>query len=188
MKTVKDRFDTKYETCSKTGCWNWTAGRFHSGYGYFGVAEWKEKRAHRVSYRLHHGEIPEGKVICHTCDNPGCVNPEHLWLGTQKENMQDAKQKGRVSNGALKGTYKNPKKYGSKTHQYAIHQDAKRAQRYQDMTMLRIHKVYGMRWKPLAQKFNVSERTAVSWVKQENRYDYPVNNTERQLGYAAEAP
>jgi len=49
-----------------------------------------------VSYRIFKGDIPKGLYVCHACDNPRCINPDHLWVGTAKENMQDAKRKGRL--------------------------------------------------------------------------------------------
>jgi hypothetical protein len=79
----------------KTGCWLWTAGKAHYGYGRF---RWRgpQRRAHRVAYELFVGEIPDGLFVCHHCDNPPCFNPKHLYLGTQAENMRDAKKRGRM--------------------------------------------------------------------------------------------
>lgn len=81
------------------GCWNWTARRNAGGYGEITVNR-KKTTAHRISYVLHHGPIPEGEgfhgyVVRHKCDNPSCVNPDHLELGTQYQNMQDRKERGR---------------------------------------------------------------------------------------------
>ena len=76
-------------------CWLWTAGKFAKGYGAFAYADYKPGYAHRFSYLLHHGEIPEGALVMHSCDTPACVNPAHLRLGTAGDNARDSVSKGR---------------------------------------------------------------------------------------------
>ena len=78
-------------------CWNWTASKNIQGYGYFRF-DGKMRKAHRMAWLLVNGEIPDGMCVCHTCDNPGCVNPIHLWLGTNQDNMDDMNNKGRHYN------------------------------------------------------------------------------------------
>ena len=77
-------------------CWNWTAknGR---GYGQLKISG-KYESAHRISWKIHNTYIPKGMHVLHKCDNPACVNPEHLFLGTHQDNMDDMKNKGRQAN------------------------------------------------------------------------------------------
>lgn len=77
------------------GCWIWKGGLSPKGYGKFADSEFKTVRAHRYSYELNVGEIKKGLNVLHRCDNPSCVRPDHLFLGTQKENMEDMFKKGR---------------------------------------------------------------------------------------------
>jgi len=87
------RFE-KFIYKDKSGCWIWTGGRDSKNYGNFWFCG-KTVAAHRVSYELYKGKIPDGMCACHSCDTPDCVNPDHLWLGTLKENTRDCMKKGR---------------------------------------------------------------------------------------------
>jgi len=75
-------------------CWLWAGCEHPSGYGKFRL-NMQHLPAHRASYILHYGEFDRGLLVCHKCDTPLCVNPDHLFLGTQKDNMQDMINKGR---------------------------------------------------------------------------------------------
>lgn len=92
----EERFWRKVEKAGPDECWRWTAGG-HKVYGSFMLGGRGSRRmlAHRYSYELHHGPIPEGMVVMHSCDNPLCVNPAHLRTGSLKDNAQDMKAKGR---------------------------------------------------------------------------------------------
>lgn len=80
------------------GCWLWTASHDRDGYGNVQI-DYKLHRAHRAMYELVVGGIPEGMQVLHRCDNPACVRPGHLWLGTNDENMLDKKNKMRAPHG-----------------------------------------------------------------------------------------
>ncbi len=102
MEKDRSRFEEKFKK-QKNGCWIWKSSKSNSGYGKFNIRG-KHVIAHRYSYELYKEKIPPGMLICHKCDNKLCVNPDHLWIGTQKENINDAKKKGRLPN--LKGIRK----------------------------------------------------------------------------------
>ena len=98
---LEERFWNKVNKDTDNGCWEWTAHLNKKGrYGRIKI-NGKEKLAHRVSWEMMHGSIPNNMRILHHCDNPRCVNPSHLFIGTQADNMRDAVSKGR--NGCLKG-------------------------------------------------------------------------------------
>lgn len=96
MKELVERFNVKWILNNITGCHEWTACHLPNGYGAIQY-EGKKLSAHRVSWQLHNGEIPEGMHVLHKCDNRRCVNPEHLFVGTHQDNMKDRSQKGRAA-------------------------------------------------------------------------------------------
>ncbi len=98
-----------WEQVDKQGaCWRWLGTITAKGYGSFYAREGKYRfyRAHRYSWFLEHGEIDSGLWVLHKCDNPWCVNPEHLWLGTNEDNMKDKIDKGRHRPGERHGMAK----------------------------------------------------------------------------------
>ena len=137
-RPVAERF---WEKVDKSGiCWEWLAFKESRGYGSFSVNR-KSWKAHRFSWLLHYGEIPEGLFVCHHCDNPSCVNPAHLFLGTAKDNAEDSVKKGRWPN--LKGENNN---YSKLTEKQVL---AIRAE----------YKTGKITKSALARKYNVSLRT-----------------------------
>lgn len=91
---IKDKINKNIKI-DKNGCWIWQRAKHRQGYGHLSY-ERRPQLAHRVAWIVFKGKIPKKSKVCHKCDVPSCVNPDHLFLGTQKENMKDAYDKGRM--------------------------------------------------------------------------------------------
>ena len=97
-RPIYERMMGRVEPVPEAGCWLYTGSVDGGGYGTVSTSRGKSPaKAHRVSYEHHHGPIPKGIEVCHRCDTPRCVNPQHLFLGTRQENMLDCSRKGRIS-------------------------------------------------------------------------------------------
>ena len=98
MDTLVKRFWPKVEKTSANECWTWLGAKLPKGYGKIAGRDWRGGwlYAHRVSWELHNGPVQDGLWVLHHCDNPSCVNPAHLFLGTNRDNMRDMQRKGRA--------------------------------------------------------------------------------------------
>ena len=125
-----ERFTKTYSTIPG-GCWEWNGIKKNNGnghwYGIFTIykdGRWRNTYAHRYAWEQKNGKIPKGLLVCHHCDNPSCVNPKHLFLGTHKDNSQDAAKKGRCCMQAHPELIPNGEKNGgckiSESDVYAI--------------------------------------------------------------------
>ena len=106
LKEVElERFLAKVEINEENGCWEWTGSHDSCGYGQIKIRRIRPSAlgSHRVSYLHYNGDIPEEFCVCHKCDNPKCVNPEHLFVGTNLDNTRDMINKGRDRSGDHKG-------------------------------------------------------------------------------------
>ena len=100
MPKAKHKKVEKYIPVPESGCWIWLGVVFGSGHGRVVINENgvnRETGAHRLSWEVHKGAIPEGKHVLHTCDVPCCINPAHLYIGTHQDNMRDKAHRGRVN-------------------------------------------------------------------------------------------
>ena len=101
--SIQERLEAKRRIDAATGCWLWTGAVFAAGYGLVHMPgrKGKTRGTHRVAWEIYRGPIPDGLFVLRRCDTPACFNPDHLFIGTQKDNIRDMHEKGR-SNGQRK--------------------------------------------------------------------------------------
>lgn len=138
-------------------CWLWTGRKDGKGYGQLKVRG-RRTGAHRVSWEIHNGPIPEGLHCLHKCDNPPCVNPEHLFIGTQDDNLKDMIRKGRSAKGQRNGMLKHPDRQarGEQLPQAKL--------RAEQVLLIREQAAKGKSDAELAKQFNVN-RAAITYIR-----------------------
>jgi hypothetical protein len=151
LPITQERIEAKVLRIPEAGCWVWMGGTTVRGYGQ--IESHKRKLyAHRASYEAFIGPIPEGMYVCHACDNVACVNPNHLFLGTQKQNLQDMASKGRSTRGE-----KNPQ---AKLTEMDVHVIKKFFFTKSDVTDAEIAKLYGV------------TRSAITLIRKKERWNH----------------
>ena len=137
-------------TISKDNCW--LTDLPSNGHGYLNITvNGKTKYAHRIAYELHKGEIPDNMCVCHSCDNPACINPSHLFLGTQRENVADCISKGRSN------TPKGENHHKAKLTESDVHQ-IKHLLAEANLTLKQIANTFGVKLETIS---NI--KTGKSW-------------------------
>ena len=149
--SIEETFWSKVEK-SESGCWLWAGTMASNGYGRFQLDR-KSRWAHRVAYQFAVSPIPEGLCVLHRCDNPPCVNPEHLFLGTQQDNLADMVAKGRNQKGD---------RHSSRLHPERLCRGERHGQaKLTEASVLTIRAAYraGGRVGQLARQFGVARQT-----------------------------
>jgi len=164
MPTRAERFWTKVKKTD--GCWEWHGARSQGGYGELRT-NYRLERAHRVSWTIHFGPIPDGLLVCHHCDNPPCVRPDHLFLGTGAMNTRDRDRKGRHR--TLRGDEHPQRIDPSKVIRGSAHGNARLTE--DQVRLIREERIRGVSIGLLARRFNVSEPT-ISAVATRRRWKH----------------
>ena len=156
LGTVEERFWNQTNKAGPNDCWEWTGSVRRGGYGHIGTNGRKTESSHRIAWKLFRGDVPAGMYVCHSCDNPPCVNPAHLWLGAPSDNVQDCLSKGRRIGAS-----------GEK------HKDAILTEK----NVLRIRRIYAMgkhTQSEIGKRFGVSPRTVSDAVRGNTWKDLPL--------------
>lgn len=143
-KSLEVRFWSKVGPPDAYDCWPWLGTRNTEGYGQIGVYRRNIALAHRVSWELTYGLIPDGLCVCHHCDYPPCVNPNHLFLGTRNDNVQDMVRKGRHKHPPLISNQRGESHYRAKLTEADV------------VYIRRKYAVGGVMQKQLAKEFRVT--------------------------------
>ena len=146
---LKERLLSHVIVNNTSGCWEWQGSK-RGGYGRMIVGSRKDRTrkiesAHRVSYMTYYGSIPDGMEVCHKCDNRGCVNPEHLFLGTHQDNMDDRERKGR-----------NKPQIGDKNGRAKLSEN--------DVLEIRAKRRLGVSFQKIADEYGVHKKTVMDAV------------------------
>lgn len=158
MNHPADRVERFWKFVDKTsGCWLWTGTRSAFGHGSFSIGRRNLKaKAHRFSYEIHVGPIPDGLHVLHRCDNPPCVNPDHLFVGTDADNVADCIAKGRKHRGPRRSRYApKPQGPGIQRGEACRHSKLTEA----DVVFIRSQPKETVSSRSLASRFNVSAPT-----------------------------
>ena len=125
LKNSIEKFYNKISPEPNTGCWLWEGNLNEHGYGFAPTNELKMISAHRFSYAIHKGKIPKGKCVLHACDKPICVKPDHLFIGTQQDNIRDKVRKNRQAKGLTHGSVTHPEivRKGSNHHKSKVDEE-----------------------------------------------------------------
>lgn len=157
---LNERFWSKVDRSAPGGCWVWTANKNNMGYGLFRPGGTAPKRlAHRLSYAAAKGTIPEGMCVLHRCDNPACVRPAHLFLGTKADNARDMDAKGR-RRVSLHPENLGPPKRGAAHHAAKLTEERVRE--------IRRRRAGGDAIRALAREYGVDRATIQAVVKRES--------------------
>lgn len=148
----------KYVAFGKTDeCWLWHGPMDHDGYGVVKANPWRGWRAHRAMYTWSFGEIPDGLMVCHRCDNPPCVNPAHLFVGTALDNVLDMVAKNRQTKGDTPGLQKGRK----------IAQDKRRLPKALCDRVLEVYRATGLTQTEVGRMFGISQQAVSLIVRDE---------------------
>ena len=145
---LSEQFEARVEPDLNSGCWLWSRGQTTDGYGTFQM-ERRTVLAHRASWAIYRGKLPAGQMVCHRCDTPACVNPSHLFLGSQTENMADMKAKGRAD-----------RQFGARNGRAILSDD--QAREILDLKGL------GFGQRPIARSYGVSDSTVSRIIRRES--------------------